>query len=166
MQKRLLFALALAAVTPSAALAGPPAEELKSYCARVGNDDQVKPIPPELVAQATRLFYAAAPDAEQVERSTVYRCMNGALWLGNYGANLSCAKADVSRVSKGAEAWCKENPGSAVVPMAATGHDTIYTWQCVGKEPRIAASAKVDQRGFFANQLEKARLNLETAVDV
>ena len=56
------------------------------------------------------------------------------------------------RRSRGAEAHCKEFPGSAVVPMAATGHDTIYTWECVGKEPRITASQKVDERGFIANQ--------------
>jgi hypothetical protein len=152
MQKPLFFALALAAVPPSPALAGPPPEDVKAYCARVGNDDRVKPIPPDLVAEAIRLFYVAPPGAEQVEKSTVYRCMSGALWLCDYGANLTCGKADVSRVSKGAESWCKENPGSAVVPMAATGHDTIYTWRCIGEEPRPTASAKVDQRGFFANQ--------------
>ncbi len=78
--------------------------------------------------------------------------MHGAVLLCNYGANLSCAKADVSRVSKGAEAWCREFPGAAVVPMAATGHDTIYSWKCVGREPRITSSEKVDARGFIANQ--------------
>jgi len=97
MQKPLLFTPALAVVTPSAALAGPPAENLEAYCARAGNDDRVKPIPPGLVAQAARLFYVAPADAAQAVKSTVYRCMSGALWLCNYGANLSCAKADTSR---------------------------------------------------------------------
>ncbi len=152
MRKVLSPIVALAAASSCSALAGTLAEDPRSYCARVGDDDQPKPIPPGLVSQAIRLFYLAPPDAKQVERMTVYRCMRGALWLCNYGANLSCAKADVSRASKGAEAYCKEAPGSAVVPMAATGHDTIYTWECVGKEPRITASEKVDERGFIANQ--------------
>ena len=152
MRKALSPIIALAALTSCSAPAGASAEDLRAYCARVGDDDQPKPIPPRLVSQALRLFYLKPIDPEQVEKSTVYRCMRGALWLCNYGANLSCAKADVSRVSKGAEAYCKEFPGSAVVPMAATGHDTIYSWKCVGKEPRITASEKVDERGFIANQ--------------
>lgn len=152
MRKALAVIIALDAATSSSAIAGPSAENPRAYCARVGDDDQPKPIPPGLVSQALRLFYLKPVDPKQVEKSTVYRCMGGAVWLCNYGANLSCAKAGVSRVSKGAEAYCGEFPGSAVVPMAATGHDTIYSWKCVGKEPRITASEKVDERGFIADQ--------------
>jgi hypothetical protein len=152
MRKTLSAIVALAAMTPCSALAGASAENPRAYCARVGDDDQTRPIPPSLVSQALRLFYLKPVDPEQVEKSTVYRCMHGAVWLCNYGANLSCAKADVSRVSKGAEAYCGGFPGAAVVPMAATGHDTIYSWKCVGKEPRIISSEKVDARGFIANQ--------------
>jgi hypothetical protein len=36
--------------------------------------------------------------------------------------------------------------------MAATEHDTIHSWTCVGKQPRITASEKVDERGFIADQ--------------
>ena len=135
--------------------AGARAENLSAYCARVGDDDQPKPIPPDLVSQAIRLFYLTPVDPQQVEKSTVYRCMRGALWLCNYGANLSCAKADVSRVSKGAENYCREFPNSSVVPMSATGHETIYTWECAGAEPRITAAEKVDERGFIANQWKR-----------
>jgi hypothetical protein len=152
MQKVLSFAVALAAMSSCSALAGTTTEDPRAYCARVGDDDQTRPIPPGLVRPALRLFYLKPVVPEQVEKSTVYRCMRGAAWLCNYGANLSCAKADVSRVSKGAENYCQEFPGSTVVPMAATGHDTIYTWECVGKEPRITASEKVDERNFIANQ--------------
>ncbi len=107
------------------------------------------------MSQALRLFYLKPVDPQQVEKSTVYRCMGGAVWLCNYGANLSCAKADVSRVWRGVESYCREYPGSPVVPMAATGHDTIYSWECVGKEPRITASGNVDERGFIANQWQR-----------
>src|SRR5271165_2000179 len=115
------------------------------YCASVGTDDQVRPVPRELVPQALRLFYLAPVDSQQVRRSTVYRCMDGAVWLCNYGANLICAKADLSRASPGAESYCKDNLGSEVVPMAATGHATIYSWECIGNKARIkSGSVPVD----------------------
>ena len=154
MRKVLSFVVALAAAS-SCSLARTAAEDLRAYCARVDNDDRTKPIPRRLVSQALRLFYLKPVDPQQVEKSTVYRCMGGAVWLCNYGANLSCAKADVSRVSRGAESYCREYPGSPVVPMTATGRDTIYSWECVGKEPRITASEKVDERGFFGNQWKR-----------
>lgn len=77
-----------------------PAQHPTRYCASVGTDDRVRPIPPALAPQALRLFYLAPVDPGQVQRSTVYRCMDGSAWLCNYGANLTCAKADVSRVSR------------------------------------------------------------------
>lgn len=133
-----------------------PGQGLIKYCASVGTDDQVRAIPPGLVPQALQLFYLRPVDPQQVRRSTVYRCMNGAVWLCNYGANLVCAKADVSRVSGGAERYCRENPGSDMVPMAATGHATIYSWQCVGNKAQIKGSAvSLDRRGFIANQWKR-----------
>jgi hypothetical protein len=133
-----------------------PAQDPTKYCTSVGNDDQVRPIPPGLAPLALRLFYLTPVDLQQVERSTVYRCMDGAAWLCNYGANLICAKADVSRVSAGAESYCRDNPGSDVVPMAATGHATIYSWECVGDKARIkGGSVSIDRRGFIANQWKR-----------
>jgi hypothetical protein len=73
--------------------------------------------------------------------------MAGKVWLCNYGANLVCGKANVNRRSQGASEFCKENPGSDVVPMAATGHDTIYEWKCVGKKAHIVR--QIDPRGFL-----------------
>jgi len=82
--------------------------------------------------------------------------MDGAVWLCNYGANLICAKADLSRASPGAESYCKDNLGSEVVPMAATGHATIYSWECIGNKARIkSGSVPVDPRGFIANQWKR-----------
>ncbi len=74
----------------------------------------------------------------------------------NYGANLICAKADVARSSTGTERYCRENPGSDVVPMSATGHATIYSWECIGNKARIkSGSVPVDIRGFIANQWKR-----------
>jgi hypothetical protein len=133
-----------------------PAQNPTKYCASVGTDDEVRPIPSELVPQALGLFYLQPVDPGQVRRSTVYRCMDGAAWLCNYGANLICAKADVSRVSRGAQSYCRENPGSEVVPMAATGHATIYPWECIGNKARIkSGSVTVDRNGFIDDQWKR-----------
>lgn len=133
------------------------AQEPDAYCKRVGNDDRVKPVRESLVPEARRLFYTS-PDvsAALVQKSTVFRCMDGNVWLCNYGANLICDKADVSRVSKGAAAYCKQPPGSDLVPMSATGHATIYTWKCVGSKARILDQwTKVDGRGFIAENWKR-----------
>jgi hypothetical protein len=126
----------------------------------VGDDDGVKTIPAGLVAQARKLFFqpsAAVSDAE-VRDSTSFRCMSGKIWLCNYGANLVCGKANVSRESTGATAFCKENPGSDSVPMAATGHDTVYSWKCVGNKARISGQTlTVDPRGFIAENWKRIK---------
>jgi hypothetical protein len=76
--------------------------------------------------------------------------MAGKVWLCNTGANLVCKKADTSRTSAGATDFCKQNPGSDVVPMAATGHGTIYEWTCQGKTAVISKQVEtVDPRGFI-----------------
>jgi len=129
------------------------AQDLNAHRASVGNDDRVKPIPAALVPEARRLF-GGPPDQPGAapQASTVFRCMSGQVWLCNQGANLTCAIGDVRRVSKGAAAWCKDHPGSDVVPNIATGHATIHTWTCVGSEARIRSSEKLDARGFIAAQ--------------
>jgi len=137
---------------PFALTEAAPAQNVNAFCASAGNDDRVKPIPSELVPAARHLFELTSNSAARVQESTVFRCMSAKVWLCNHGANLLCAKADVSRVSKGAEAYCRESPGSDLVPMVATGHATIYTWRCLGRKPRIIESRDVDARGFIAKQ--------------
>ena len=145
--------LALISAALPMAVTAAAAQDVTAHCASVGNDDRVKPIPAALVPEARRLFGGRSdqPDAA-LQASTVFRCMTGQVWLCNHGANLTCAKGDVRRVSKGAIAWCRDHPGSVVVPMVATGHATIHTWTCVGSEARIASSEKPDARGFIAAQ--------------
>ena len=140
----------------SAPIAPLHAQDINAYCTNVEDDDQVKEIPPEYVGVARQIFGILTEDDDKnVRESTVYRCMHGRTWLCNYGANgLFCVKADVSRTSKGADAYCKDFPGSNLVPMAATGHATSYSWRCVGKKARVTNSEKVDPRGFIANQWE------------
>jgi hypothetical protein len=40
--------------------------------------------------------------------------------------------------------------------MAATGHATICSWECIGNKARINdAAVPVDRRGFIANQWKR-----------
>ena len=143
----------LAGAAPLALTTAARAQDLAAHCAAVGYDDRIKPIPTALVLAAHQALGMGPNEPDTaLEAGTVYRCMGGEVWLCNHGANLTCAKGDVRRVSQGAAAWCKDHPGSVVVPMAATGHDTIYTWACVGSEPRVTQAEKLDPRGFIANQ--------------
>ena len=150
--RKVLLALVAGAV-PLAFAAAASARNLAAHCAAAGNDDRVKPIPEELVPAARRLFAPGSnePDAA-LKASTVNRCMRGQVWLCNTGANLTSTRGDARRASRGAAAWCKDHPGSDIVPMVATGHATIFTWACVGSEPLIAQAEKLDPRGFIAAQ--------------
>jgi hypothetical protein len=144
-----LAAIAGALMTSSTGTAR--AQDVQSLCARVTDDDRVRPIPAALVPAARRLFsFSADTPGGYVRKSTTFRCMEGKVWLCNYGANLVCEKADARRTSAGAADYCKENPGTDVVPMAATGHDTIYEWTCAGNKAVISKQIEtVDPRGFM-----------------
>ncbi len=145
--------LLVSCVTESVMFCTPAsAQDMQAYCATVGNDDRVQPVPDALLPNARRMF-DVPPDmaASHVKATTSVRCMNGAVWLCNFGANLICGKADVSRKSPGADRFCKQDPDSIGVPMSATGHATVYDWKCVGREARIIGQiVQIDGRGFIA----------------
>ncbi len=144
----ILLLIAAAMAVPSSA----HAENLVARCTKVGDDDKAKPIPAALVPKARELFGFSPQTPNAIIRNgTSYRCMGGKAWLCNVGANLVCGKANASQSLPGAAAFCKDSPGSDVVPMAATGHDTIYEWKCVGPNAQIARQiVNVDSRGFIA----------------
>lgn len=133
------------------------AGDMRARCARVGNDDRLRPLETSLIPQAKRAF-ELGPEMSRalVVATTSMRCMGGQVWLCNAGANLACGKAGVSRASAGADRFCKANPNSSDVPMAATGHATIYAWKCVGTKARVDRSfARVDARGFIVDNWKK-----------
>ncbi|WP_292528021.1 hypothetical protein [Methylocystis sp.] len=143
-----IFSFLILIVLPTFALA----QDVAARCAKVGDDDKTKPIPAALVPQARQLFgFSRETPNAVIRKGTSYRCMGGKTWLCNVGANLVCGKADASQSLPGAAAFCKDNPGSDMIPMAATGHDTIYEWKCVGPNAQIARKiVNVDSRGFIA----------------
>ena len=131
------------------ALFGPThrAAAAAAYCPNSAHATPAKVTPDLLpaVAKAFGIDTGAARDAVFV------RCAGVKLMACFVGANLDCGKADTRRALPGATAWCRQNPGAANIPMAATGHATIYQWSCKGHRA-VAGKALVaaDRQGYIA----------------
>jgi hypothetical protein len=97
-------------------------------------------------------------DVASVGGGAFVRCV-GRRPMGCYtGANLNCFKADTRHAIQGATAWCRDNPGSKGIPMAATGHATIYDWSCQGRRAvagRIVST--IDPQGYEAANWKELR---------
>jgi hypothetical protein len=140
---------------PAVAAARGAAETPRQHCRRVGNDDQLRPIPATLAPVAGRLFGIARNYAA---KTTYYRCADHDLLLCNVGANLPCGKANQDTELRGANDWCRDNRNADMIPMAVTGHDTIYEWKCTDGVAKPARQiGKVDGRGFFLEYWKKVR---------
>jgi hypothetical protein len=142
--------VALACVSVVARAGAAQADQPPAFCNAGMTDDTPKPLPAQLVARARRVFELNMPDG-LIQKTTVYRCMDGKTLLCATGANLACGKANVSRDPPGVTAWCRDHKQSDSIPMFVTGHDTINRWRCSGGRPLIDAPAEaVDARGFIA----------------
>ena len=146
----LLFAaLIVAAVAPVK-----PGLAAGAYCP---NPDHAAPgkVPADLMGAVATTFQI---DTDAVRKAAFVRCAGPKL-IGCYiGANLDCDKAATSRSLPGASAWCRGNPGSKIIPMSATGHDTIYEWSCNGRHAVAGkAMVTVDPQGYIADNWREIR---------
>jgi hypothetical protein len=152
----------LAAVIPAAHAHGPAAPSSnapspRALCRTAGTDDRLRGIPDALVPETVRLFHLEAMPAEQVRRSSYFRCFERHVLVCTVGANLPCGKANTRRHLPAADAWCAGHPGSGFIPMYVTGHDTIYAWRCDGPQAAIAKTVfQVDPRGFIRQVWKRA----------
>jgi hypothetical protein len=125
-----------------------------TYC-RGGQSHRAAAVAPaELAADVARTFNIS----DEMARNASVRCVGATLMACWVGANLNCGKADRRRSLPGASAYCRDNPGSDMIPMVATGHETIYNWRCEG--PRAVAGApvvKVDAGGYAADNWKEVR---------
>ncbi|MGH8226126.1 MAG: hypothetical protein ACRER1_08255 [Gammaproteobacteria bacterium] len=133
-----------------------------AYCRAIGTMDKpgarytgAEP-PPAVIAGLVKAFGAPANAAESpmFQHGTFWRCMDGAVYACNVGANLPCeSKANTDRApTEGERQFCGENHDSLIIPMYVTGHDTIYDWRCKGNVPVAGKTlSKVDKRGYIAN---------------
>ena len=133
---------ALACAAPASAASG------AALCAAGAGPRAPAPVPKDLEAAVARTF---GLPVELVRRGAFVRCAGDRLLACAIGANLNCGKANVRRSLPGAREFCRANPGADNIPMAATGHDTIYAWRCVGKRA-VAGKAlvAVDAHGYDA----------------
>ncbi len=137
----LLFG-ALQCALPASAASGP------AICASGAGPRAPVPVPKAFEAEVAGAF---GVPVDLVRGGAFVRCAGAKLVACVVGANLNCAKVNARRSLPGASAFCRANPDAQIIPMAATGHDTIYTWRCVG---RRAVAAKpvvaVDPDGYDA----------------
>ncbi|HWG06039.1 MAG TPA: hypothetical protein VG271_13580 [Beijerinckiaceae bacterium] len=124
------------------------AQGAAAYCSGGGGKADARKTPSDLVAAVAKTF---GIDADMARAASYVRCAGHQLLACSVGANLDCGKADVRRSLSGAAAFCRSNPGSADIPMVATGHATIYDWHCVGHRA-VAGKivSPVDRHGFIA----------------
>jgi hypothetical protein len=149
---RLRSRLLTVALLTAAALSAPPAAAA-SYCPNPAHAKPAK-IPPDLVPAVAKAF-ALDPGALG---AAFVRCSDDKLLGCMVGANLVCDKADRRRALPGASAWCRENPGANVIPMAATGYATIYEWSCKGARAVPGkALVMVDPQGYIADNWKDVR---------
>jgi hypothetical protein len=140
------------------AVDGPAAEaDRRSDVCKPGiTDDRATPLPAWLASRARQVFGLEMPD-DLIQKTTVYRCVDGKALFCTTGANLACGKANVSRDVSGVAAWCRDHSQSDSVPMFVTGHDTIYRWHCFAGRPQVDATVEtVDARGFIARNWRDA----------
>jgi hypothetical protein len=132
-----------------------------AYCRAVGTIDA-----PDARYVGAKVSLAIARGLEQAlgiaptepltafERGTTWRCMDGAVYACNVGANLPCQEKPPRdpQPTDGMRSYCAANPGSGFIPMYVTGHATIYDWSCDGGAPqRGKQTGALDARGFVAS---------------
>ncbi len=132
-----------------------------AYCAAVGTIDApdaryVGPAVPDAVARGLQKAFGVASSEPLVgfERGTTWRCMDGAVYACNVGANLPCGDKPPRdpQPTEAMRTWCAENRGSDFIPMYVTGHATVYEWSCVGTVPkRGKQTEQLDARGFVTS---------------
>jgi hypothetical protein len=127
---------------PASAASGP------AYCGSSAGPRVPAPVPQDLETDVANTF---AVPVDAVRRGGFVRCAKEKLLACLTGANLNCGKANLRRSLPGAREFCRANPDADMIPMFATGHDTIYAWRCVGKRA-VAGKAvvTVDPDGYDA----------------
>jgi hypothetical protein len=137
------------AVLAAASLSVPQsAAAAAAYCPNPAHARPAK-VPRDMIATVAKMFQV---DSAALGDAAFVRCVGAKLVACYVGANLNCGKADTRRTLPGATAWCAANPGSKIVPMSATGHDTIYEWSCNGNRAIAGKSAvTVDPQGYIAD---------------
>lgn len=132
-----------------------------AYCAAVGNIDApdkryTGPALPPIIVRGLQAAFGIAPTEPRApfEHGSSWRCMDGAVYACNVGANLPCdAKPDADPAPTDAmRSYCAENRDASFIPMYVVGHDTLFEWSCSGGSPRRGKqTARLDAQGYVAS---------------
>jgi hypothetical protein len=149
-QRVIAVALALGALSSAFPAS---AASASAYCASSASPRAPVPVPKSLETDVASAF---GLPVDAVRHGAFVRCAKGKLWACAVGANLNCGKANMRRSLPGASEFCRTNPDADNIPMAATGHDTIYAWRCAGKRAvATKAVVAVDPDGYDAGNWKK-----------
>jgi hypothetical protein len=153
-----LAATLVLVVVASASIVSARAEQPAAMCALIGTDDTLRPIPESLVPAVNAALGTAMPARVAID-TTVFRCADGHVLVCTAGANLPCGRANTNRTpGPGMVDWCRDHPAADFIPAVATGHDTIYAWQCLEGVPHIVRQIdEVDAHGFIAQYWKALR---------
>jgi hypothetical protein len=131
-----------------------------AYCAAVGTIDApdarfTGPAMPEAVVRGLKAALDLPADLSDaaLAGNSVLRCMDGKVYACTVGANLPCSeRADTGRKPAPAlHDFCRQSPDAAVIPMAVTGHATVFEWRCAGDTPTIVRQfGRADAAGYLA----------------
>jgi hypothetical protein len=149
------FAIApqlLCAALVIGAMSAPPARAANFYCPNPTHETP-QAVPANLLPVVAQAFHT---DVAAIRAAAYVRCVGPTLMACYVGANFVCGKADTRRTLPGATAWCRAHPDSTFIPMAATGHATVYNWSCKGRRA-VAGKAivTVDPDGYIADNWKK-----------
>lgn len=120
-----------------------------AYCAALASgipDARYEgPSDPEPVARALIAKGVMAPG-----EPFTWRCKNGRVYACSFGATLPCWQLDTRREPHSELInYCRENPWTDFIPLAVTGHGTMYTWACRNGQPVITGELwEVDEEGY------------------
>ena len=132
-----------------------------AYCAVVGTIDKPDgrytgtPVPDAVIngfKKAAGLESSTEP-MDMLRKTTIWRCMDAKVYACNFGANLPCdSKANTNQTpSPEMNDFCKANPNADGIPMAVTGHDTVFSWHCVNQSAQVLSQGEtVDAAGYIA----------------
>ena len=127
----------------------------RTHCASVGTDDTLLTPPPSLAPAIRRLFNIRG---HYEAKAAYYRCADGAVKVCFVGANLPCGKANTRKNLPAVARWCETHPDTKSIPLYVTGHDSLYSWHCVGAKVTTGAPVgTLDGRGFFENYWKVVR---------
>lgn len=128
-----------------------------AYCAAVGTVDTPdarytgEALPESVLQAMVRAEVVTADTPLEIQQHATWRCMEGAVWVCHFGANIPCLDKANTDQTPTAEMnkFCADDPAADNIPAAVTGHATVYAWKCSAGKPEIVRQVlNTDTQGY------------------